>query len=151
MNVGRNISTPLPIPQRVSVHIEERGAGARIARVTIDNQRKLNTLNSALMSEFVAALKILRTDKLLRAAVITGAGEKAFIGGADINEVAQLNARTGRAFITRLHRCCDAVRQLPVPVIARIQGYALGGGLELAASCDIRIAAGTAVFGMPVA
>ncbi len=94
-------------------------------------------------------MKLLGDDEMLRAVVITGAGEKAFIGGADIGEMSRLDDATAEAFITRLHRCCDAVRELPVPAIARIQGYTLGGGLELAAACDIRIAADSAVFGMP--
>jgi enoyl-CoA hydratase/carnithine racemase len=81
--------------------------------------------------------------------VLTGEGTRAFIGGADIAEMARLDAVTGRAFITRIHRICAAIRTLPVPVIARIQGYALGGGLEVAAACDLRIAADDAKFGMP--
>lgn len=101
------------------------------------------------MDEFVAAVEGLGDDESLRAVVVTGAGEKAFIGGANIDEMAQLDAGTAEAFITRLHQCCKALRELPVPVIARIQGYALGGGLELAAACDLRIASETAVFGMP--
>jgi len=120
-----------------------------VAFVTIHNERKLNTLNSALMEDFAAAIEGLARDETLRAAVLTGAGERAFIGGADINEMAQLDPASGRAFITRLHRCCDAVRLAPFPVIARITGYALGAGLEVAAACDLRIAAETAVFGMP--
>lgn len=63
--------------------------------------------------------------------------------------MAALDATTARALITRVHRCCDTVRRMPVPVIARIDGYALGGGLEIAASCDLRVAAETAKFGMP--
>jgi len=101
------------------------------------------------MEELVSAIEALSDDESLRAVVVTGAGEKAFIGGADIGEMAQLDARTAEAFITRLHQCCEVLRALPVPVIARIQGYALGGGLELAAACDLRIASETAVFGMP--
>lgn len=101
------------------------------------------------MDEFVATVERLGDDESLRAVVVTGAGEKAFIGGADINEMAQLDAGTAEVFITRLHQCCEVLRALPVPVIARIQGYALGGGLELAAACDLRIASETAVFGMP--
>jgi len=101
------------------------------------------------MGEFVSAIEALSDDESLRAVVVTGAGEKAFIGGADIDEMAGLDARTAEAFITRLHQCCEVLRDLPVPVIARIQGYALGGGLELAAACDLRIASETAVFGMP--
>ena len=135
--------------QHIDVQIEERGEGSRIARVTLDNRHKLNVLNSGLMDDFLSAVERLSLDETLRAVVITGAGEKAFIGGADINEMAVLDRQTAEAFITRLHRCCEAVRNCAVPVIARIQGYALGGGLELAASCDIRIASATAVFGMP--
>src|SRR5262249_20570846 len=86
----------------------------------------------------------------LRALVLTGAGDRAFIGGADIREMSALaNPNDGRAFITRLHHCCDAIRAIPVPTIARINGLTLGGGLEIAAACDVRIAAERAVFGMP--
>ncbi|HEV2688710.1 MAG TPA: enoyl-CoA hydratase [Bryobacteraceae bacterium] len=119
------------------------------AYVTIANERKLNTLHSALMEEFIAAIQGLAGDESLRAVVVTGAGERAFVGGADIDEMARLDAVSARAFITRLHRCCEALRELAVPVIGRIQGYALGAGLELAAACDLRIAAETAIFGMP--
>jgi enoyl-CoA hydratase len=122
---------------------------SQVARVTIDNQRKLNTLNSGLMDDFVRAVETIASDDQLRAVVLTGAGDKAFIGGADVGEMSQLDASTAEAFITRLHRCCEALRDLPVPVIARIQGYALGGGLEIAAACDLRIASDTAIFGMP--
>jgi enoyl-CoA hydratase/carnithine racemase len=102
------------------------------------------------MDEFVVRLSPLMADAELRAFVLTGAGDKAFIGGADIREMSALaNAEDGREFITRLHRCCDAIRAIPVPTIARINGLALGGGLEMAAACDVRIAAASAVFGMP--
>ncbi len=134
---------------QVLISTDQRPDGARIARVIINNERKLNTLNTPLMEEFIRAIESLASDEWLRAVVVTGAGDKAFIGGADIDEMAALTASTAEAFITRLHRCCEAVRDLPVPVIARIQGYALGGGLELAAACDLRIAADTAILGMP--
>jgi enoyl-CoA hydratase/carnithine racemase len=135
--------------QRVVVRVEPRDAGSRIGYVTIDNARKLNVLDSALMKEFVLACDELARDDALRAVVLTGAGDKAFVGGADIDEMAALDPDSARAFITLLHGCCHAVRELSVPVIARIGGYALGGGLELAAACDLRVAAQTAVFGMP--
>jgi enoyl-CoA hydratase len=134
---------------RIAVEIEVRKHDSHVARVTIDHAAKLNTLNSPLMREFVAAIEALSADRRLRAVVIAGAGAKAFIGGADIDEMAQLDAVSARAFITDVHRCCHALRELPVPVIARIHGYTLGAGLELAAACDLRVAADTAVFGMP--
>ncbi len=132
----------------VRVTVDER-SGGRIARVVIDNERKLNTLNSALMEQLAAELEALASLDGLRAAVLAGAGQRAFIGGADITEMSGLDPVSARAFITRIHRCCDALRRMPVPVIARIQGYAFGAGLEIAAACDLRIASGTALFGMP--
>ena len=132
----------------VHVDIEPRAAGA-VARVTIDNATRLNILGSALMAEFVAKVTALGGREDLRAVVLTGAGERAFIGGADIREMAQLDAARAREFITQLHRMCAVLRELAVPVIARINGYALGAGLEVAAACDLRVAAASAVFGMP--
>ncbi|MBV8185525.1 MAG: enoyl-CoA hydratase/isomerase family protein, partial [Hyphomicrobiales bacterium] len=132
----------------VEVRLEE-GRGGLVARVTIDNRPKLNTLNSALMSRLVDALNALGGNGKLRAIVLTGAGERAFIGGADIDEMARLDPHTARAFITRVHECCAALRRLPVPVFARINGYALGAGMEVAAACDLRLAAKSASFGMP--
>ena len=80
----------------------------------------------------------------LRAVVLTGAGERAFIGGADLNELGALCADSARLFITRLHQACEAIRDCPVPVIGRINGFCLGAGLEVAASCDFRAAAESA-------
>src|SRR5215813_2672110 len=134
---------------QVEVRLDER-AGARVAFVTISNPSRLNAMNSELMDEFVALVLPLAATPELRALVLTGAGDRAFIGGADIREMSALaNPDDGRAFITRLHQCCDAMRAIPVPTIARINGLTLGGGLEIAAACDVRIAAESAVFGMP--
>jgi enoyl-CoA hydratase/carnithine racemase len=120
-----------------------------VAVVTIDNPAKLNTLNTRVMTDLIAAVERLAADDTLRAVVLRGAGERAFIGGADINEMANLDPASARAFITLVHRSCDVFRRLPVPVIARIQGYVFGAGVEVAAACDMRVAAGDAQFGMP--
>lgn len=133
----------------VMVQREERPEGGRLARLTIDNASKLNSLNRALMAEISEAAHGLATDPQLRLVVLSGAGERAFVGGADVGEIAALDRRSALDFITLVHRCCDAFRRLPVPVIARIDGYALGAGLELACSCDLRVASGRALFGMP--
>jgi len=133
---------------RVDVRLDAR-AGGTIAYLTVDNRAKLNTLDRALMTEFVAAVDGLSAREDLRALVLSGAGEKAFIGGASIPEMAALTRDTARGFITLVHRTCDCLRNLPVPVIARIDGYALGAGLEVAVSCDLRVATTRAKFGMP--
>ena len=128
---------------------EELPDGGRIARVTIDNAAKLNTLNRSLMLELVEQIERLDADPALRLVIVSGAGERAFVGGADIDELVALDQDSARDFITLVHRCCDGWRRLAVPVIARIDGYALGAGLELAASCDLRVASARAQFGMP--
>ncbi len=133
----------------VMVQREERPEGGRLVRLTIDNASKLNSLNRALMADIIEAAAGLAADPQLRLVVLTGAGERAFVGGADIGEIAGLDRGSAREFITLVHRCCDAFRRLPVPVIARIDGYALGAGLELACACDLRVASGRALFGMP--
>ena len=133
---------------RVDVRIDARADGT-IAFLTVDNRAKLNTLDRALMSEFIGKVEALGAREDLRALVLSGAGDKAFIGGASIPQMAALNHDTARHFITLVHRTCDALRRLPVPVIARIDGYALGAGLEVAVSCDLRVATTRAKFGMP--
>ena len=132
----------------IAVAIEGRKLGS-VARVALQNAAKLNTLNSHLMLSFVTELEALAKRDDLRAVVLTGEGDRAFIGGADIFEMATLDAEKAEAFITLVHRCCEALREMPVPVIARINGYTLGAGLEVAAACDLRIASSNAVFGMP--
>jgi enoyl-CoA hydratase len=129
----------------VSASIDPRG----VATLTIDNAAKLNTLNSHLMTRLVAEANALAQRTDLRAVVLRGAGERAFIGGADITEMAALDQMAARGFITLVHQSCEALRRIPVPVLARLQGYTLGAGLEIAASCDLRLAAGDARFGMP--
>lgn len=129
----------------ISLEIDQRG----VARLTVDNPRKLNVLDSAHMSDFADRVAELAADDTLRAVIVTGAGAQAFIGGADVEEMSRLDPGGAREFITRLHRCCDGLRNLPFPAVARISGYALGAGLEIAAACDLRIASETARVGMP--
>ena len=123
--------------------------GRGVAEIVIDHATRLNTLNAALMGDLIDAVQALGTHPDLRVAVLRGAGERAFIGGADIDEMAALDPPAARDFITRVHRCCDVFRRLPVPVIARLAGFTLGAGLEVAAACDLRIAAANAHFAMP--
>lgn len=125
---------------------EDRG---RVARIVVDYQTRLNILNSTSIAQLTSAVDSLRDDELLRVLILTGAGSRAFIGGADINEMAEFDEESARSFITRLHQACTALRKLPVPVIARISGYCLGAGLEVAASCDLRVASEHSSFGMP--
>jgi enoyl-CoA hydratase len=138
-----------PVPaSSIDVRIDARSDGL-VAHVTIENAAKLNTLDSQIMIAFIEAVEALASRDDLRAVVLTGAGERAFIGGANIFEMARLDRDGAEAFITLVHRTCACLRELPVPVIARVNGYALGAGLEVAAACDLRVAASNAVFGMP--
>lgn len=135
---------------QATVHVKvDEHKGGSIAHVTIDNARRLNCVNTAINAELAAAFAKLSHDHKVRAVVLTGAGERAFIGGADLNELGAADPDRARLFITRLHQACAAVRFCPVPVIGRINGFCLGGGLEIAACCDMRIAATNAQFGMP--
>jgi enoyl-CoA hydratase/carnithine racemase len=134
---------------RFLVEYDERPEGGRIARLTIDHGVKRNSLNSTLMEEIVEKMAAVAADPELRLAILCGAGGRAFVGGADLGEIAGLDRAGARGFITLVHRCCAAFRRLPVPVVARIDGFALGAGLELAAACDLRVASETSAFGMP--
>jgi enoyl-CoA hydratase/carnithine racemase len=134
---------------KVQTRYENREGGA-VAFVILDREAKLNALDSDLMDQFASAIAHLATDDQLRCVVVTGAGERAFSAGADVEELASLMfPPEARAFIGRVHACCEALRNLSVPVIARINGHALGAGLELAVSCDLRVAGDNATFGMP--
>ncbi len=133
----------------VTCRYDDRARG-RVAFVTIENQKKLNSLSSTVMAQFVSLLEDLARDPELRAVVLTGAGDKAFIGGANIDEMADLSGpAAAREFILKVHACCRAIRDTPAPVIAAINGWCLGAGLEVAAACDMRICADSAQLGMP--
>jgi enoyl-CoA hydratase len=127
----------------------ESRAGGLVARITVDNPRKLNILSRSSLQKLLEAVKEVEINPGVRALVITGAGEKAFIGGADLEALGSLDPASAREFIGQIHSACAAMRDCPLPVIARINGFCLGAGLELAACCDLRIAAATAAFGMP--
>jgi enoyl-CoA hydratase len=124
----------------------DRGA---VYTVTIDNQKKLNTLNSDILAALKSSFEDLKTKEDLAVVILTGAGEKSFIGGANIYEMATLNPDTARTFITNLHHVCSAIRDIPAPVIARINGLCLGAGMEIAAICDLVVAIDSAEFAMP--
>jgi enoyl-CoA hydratase len=122
----------------------------RIAIITLNRPGVLNALSQATVEELDAAIDELGADETVRAIIITGAGEKAFAAGADIKELHALQSATEAAeFIGRRHRFLFKLAKLPKPVIAALNGYALGGGCELAMACDIRIAAETARLGQP--
>ena len=135
----------------VLVRLDERAADQRIATVTVNNPAQRNALGNAGKRALAEAIDGLGADDGLRAIVLTGAGDQSFIGGAHVGEMAGF-APDGAAAAEgpRLtHRACDVIRRAPVPVIARINGWCLGAGLEIAASCDMRIAVDSARFGMP--
>lgn len=120
-----------------------------IATLTICNAGPLNILNSAVIHGVRKGLEQLAKDRDIRVLIIRGTGEKSMIGGADIKEMVTLDQTSAETFITGLRDLCEAVRLFPVPVIARLRGWCLGGGLEFAAACDLRIASQGAKFAMP--
>ncbi|MBU2548760.1 MAG: enoyl-CoA hydratase/isomerase family protein [Proteobacteria bacterium] len=133
----------------VIVDLQDHGSRGRVATVTIDNRDRLNAVDDELIAKATEAVARFQNDEELRVMVLAGYGERAFIGGVDINLLNALTSSTAEDFITRLHGLCQAIRDLPVPVIARVSGYCLGGGLEVAAACDLRVASSDSVFGMP--
>jgi len=126
--------------------IERDGA---VAIVTISRPKVLNALNNQTLVELTTCMAGLQADPEVRAIILTGAGEKSFVAGADINELAALSPVEGQAHARRGQLIFDAIEQLGKPVIAAINGFALGGGCELAMACTIRLAADTARFGQP--
>jgi enoyl-CoA hydratase len=120
-----------------------------VVRLTICNAGTLNILGSAAINGVREGLEALATEPQIRVLIIAGQSEKSMIGGADIKEMAKLDQASAEKFITGLRDLCEAVRAFPSPVIARMPGWCLGGGLEVAAACDFRIAAHDAKFGMP--
>jgi enoyl-CoA hydratase len=120
-----------------------------VAILTFNRPKVLNALNAATLRDLDAAVDALEADAEVRAIVLTGTGEKSFVAGADINELAVLSPAQGKEHARHGQRIFDRIEQLGKPVIAAINGFALGGGCELAMACTIRIAADTARLGQP--
>ncbi|MFR8228783.1 MAG: enoyl-CoA hydratase-related protein [Anaeromassilibacillus sp.] len=116
--------------------------------LTIDREKALNALNSEVLADLDAALDAIDLDST-RCLIITGAGQKSFVAGADIGEMSTLTKAEGEAFGKKGNDVFRKIETLPVPVIAAVNGFALGGGCELSLSCDIRLAAENAVFAQP--
>lgn len=127
------------------VSYENKGA---YSIITINNPSQLNALNSQVLDDLNAALDQIDLDSV-RAVIVTGAGEKAFVAGADITEMKDLDAAGGEAFGKKGNDIFRRIETLPIPVIAAVNGFALGGGCELSMACDFRICSDNAVFGQP--
>ncbi|HEX5236163.1 MAG TPA: enoyl-CoA hydratase-related protein [Silvibacterium sp.] len=130
--------------EHISVEVAEG-----VAVITLNRPKVLNALNAALLSELDAALDVLSGDEVVRAVILTGAGEKAFAAGADIQELAVVNGVEGQALAARGQAVFGKLEQIGKPVIAAVNGFALGGGCELAMSATVRIASETAKLGQP--
>src|SRR3989441_1495322 len=126
--------------------LERDGA---VAIVTVNRPKVLNALNAPTLDELRRAALELKHDEGVRVVILTGAGEKSFVAGADINELAVQTPTSGREHALRGQHVFDLIENLGKPVIAAINGYALGGGCELAMACTLRIAADTARLGQP--
>ncbi len=129
-----------------NILLEKKGL---YAVATINRPKALNALNSEVLSDLDELVQTVSADADIRALIITGSGEKAFVAGADIAEMSTLTKEEGTAFGKHGNDVFRKLETLPIPVIAAINGFALGGGCELSMSCDIRICADTAVFGQP--
>jgi enoyl-CoA hydratase/carnithine racemase len=129
-----------------NILFEKKGA---IAYVTVNRPKVLNALNMATMEDLRAAFTAIKDDREVRVAIMTGAGEKAFIAGADISELAKHDAVSGKEYTHRGQSVLDLIENLGKPVIACINGFALGGGCEIAMACTMRLASENAKLGQP--
>ena len=129
-----------------NILLEKKG---NIAVATINRPKALNALNSEVLEDLNELVDLVNADEEIRALVLTGAGEKAFVAGADIGEMSTLTKAEGEAFGKKGNDVFRKLETMPIPTIAAVNGFALGGGCELSMSCDIRICADTAVFGQP--
>jgi enoyl-CoA hydratase len=135
--------------QMLNLHCGVDRDSRGVVRLTICGAGPLNILGSEAIAAVRQGFEALAGDPEIRVLVLAGESPKSMIGGADIKEMAKLDQASAETFITGLRDLCEAVRLFPAPVIARVPGWCLGGGLEVAAACDFRIAAHDAKFGMP--
>ncbi len=133
----------------VLLDYDDHGENGRVARITFNNPAKRNALGLGGKELFIELMTSIKHDESLRALIITGAGDQSFVGGTNLAEMKDFNLDQAEASSTKTHRVCDAVRQFPVPVIARINGYCFGSGFEIAACADMRVGVQGAKFGMP--
>jgi len=127
------------------VDVESEGG---VTRIFLNRPEKVNALDSAALGQLLAALLRISESPDARAVVLAGRGN-AFCGGADVKELSALTAANAGGFVQKIHAVCDAIRKLPVPVVARLHGAVIGAGLEIAAACDLRVAAEGTRFAMP--
>ncbi|KXT04414.1 hypothetical protein AC578_3640 [Pseudocercospora eumusae] len=139
----------------VSHLIEAHTPNSQIATVQISNPAKMNIVNTAILDQLIQTCKTLSANPDIRAVILTGSPTSpgkspSFIGGADIKQMASLTSPSeARCFILKIHESCSALRNIPVPVIAKVNGWCLGAGLEMLASCDLKVATRNSVFAMP--
>jgi enoyl-CoA hydratase len=127
------------------VDVESEGG---VTRIFLNRPAKVNALDSAHLAALLLAFQRLQGNQEIRVVVLAGRG-RAFCGGADVKELAELTAENAGGFVQKIHAVCEAIRKLPVPVVARLHGAVIGAGLEIAAACDLRVAAEDTRFAMP--
>lgn len=120
-----------------------------IAVITFNRPKRLNSLSGVLLDEFSDALDRIGTNEKIRVLILTGTGDKAFVAGADIQEISNLNPLNAKLFAEKGQRILFRLQKLPIPVIAAVNGYALGGGSEIVLACDFAYASETATLGLP--
>jgi enoyl-CoA hydratase len=120
-----------------------------IALITFNRPDRLNALSNALLDEFSDVLDRIESDENIRVLILTGVGDKAFVAGADIKEISECNSLSARLFSKKGQRVISKLQGLPIPVIAAVNGYALGGGCEIVLACDFAYASETAMLGFP--
>lgn len=124
-------------------------AAEGVATVTFNRPKALNAMNSDTMGELMDAVNRIRSDEAIKVMILTGAGEKAFVAGADISQMVDMRPQPALAFMELGHETLRMMETMPKPVVAAINGFALGGGTEIAMSCDFRFASENARFGQP--